>query len=97
MSQLIKERQRLKLELSEAERITLQEAVLHHPHPHVRERCAAVLKVAEGSSPHWVALHGLLIKRDPDSVYQWLSYYQQGGIAALLMHQHGGIQRRRLR
>ena len=97
MSQLIKERHRLKLELSEAERITLQEAVQHHPRPHVRERCAALLKVAEGYSPHWVARHGLLVSRDPDSVYQWLTYYQQGGIAALLRHQQGGIQRRRLR
>jgi hypothetical protein len=97
MSQLIKERHRLKLNLSEAEQITLQEAVRHHRHPGVRERCAALLKIAEGYSPHWVARHGLLVSRDPDSVYQWLSYYQQGGIAALLSHRHGGIQRRRLR
>lgn len=97
MSQLIKERHRLKLELSEAERITLQEALHHHPHPDGRERAAALLKVADGYSPHWVAQHGLLRRRDPDSVYQWLRYYQQQGIAGLLSRRHGGAHRRRLR
>ena len=97
MCQLIKERHRLKLDLSEAERITLQEAVRHHPHPDARERCAALLHIAEGRSPHWVARHGLLIERDPDSLYQWLRFYQQGGIAALLSRRHGGPHRRRLR
>src|SRR5436305_1207009 len=97
MSELIKERHRLVLRLSESERLTLQEGAQHHPHPQARERCAALLKVAEGHSPHWVARHGLLIERDPDSVYQWLHYYEQGGIAALLLRRHGGPHRRRLR
>jgi hypothetical protein len=97
MSQLIKERQRLKLDLSEAEQVTLQEAARHHPHPDVRERCAALLKIADGQTPHWVALHGLYVSRDPDSVYQWLHWYQEYGIAALLSHRHGGPVRRRLR
>jgi hypothetical protein len=65
MSQLIKERHRLQLHLSEPERITLQEAVHHPPRPDGRERCAALLKVAEGYSPHWVAHHALLMQRDP--------------------------------
>jgi hypothetical protein len=81
MGQLSKERHRLQLHLSEAEQITLQEAVHHHSHPDGRERCAALLKIAQGYSPHWVARHGLLMRRDPDSLYQWLRYYQQGGIA----------------
>ncbi len=38
--------------------------------PFVRERCAALLKIASGKSPHSVAQHGLLKKRDPDTLYQ---------------------------
>lgn len=60
MCQLIKERHRLRLILSEEEQRTLQEAVRHHPHPDARERAAALLKVAEGFSPHWVAHHARL-------------------------------------
>lgn len=96
MCQLIKEQHRLKLELSEAERITLQEAVRHHPHPDARERASALLQVQQGRSPHWVAGHGLLRPRDPDSVYQWLEYYQSEGIAGLFHRRHGGPHRRRL-
>jgi hypothetical protein len=96
MCQLIKERHRLRLLLSEAERETLQEAVRHHPHPDARERAAALLSIADGHSPHWVARHALLRKRDPDSVYQWLRFYVQGGLAALLHRRHGGAHRRRL-
>lgn len=96
MCQLIKERHRITLELSEAEWITLQEGRRHHPRPAMRERCAALLKIAEGASPHWVARHGLLSARDPDSVYQWLKWYQQGGITVLLLYRHGGAHRRPL-
>jgi hypothetical protein len=35
----------------------------HDPKLYVRERCAAMLKIADGHSPHWVALHGLLKPR----------------------------------
>jgi hypothetical protein len=38
----------------------------HDPRPYVRERCAALLKIAEGTAPYWVAHHGLLKRRQPD-------------------------------
>lgn len=91
---LEKSKHRWTLELSEAEVITLQEGMHRHPHADVRERCAALLKIAQGYSPRWVALHGLLFARDPDSVYQWLRYYQQEGIAGLLHHRRGGVRRK---
>ena len=41
----------------------------HDPRPYVRERCSAILKIAEGHSAHWVAQNGLLKARDPDTIY----------------------------
>jgi len=63
---------------------------------YVRERCAALLKIAAGQSPHWVAQQGLLRPRDPDTVYGWLNIYEAEGIAGLQDHQHGGPRRRRV-
>jgi hypothetical protein len=69
----------------------------HDPRPYVRERCAAVLKIAEGHAAYWVARHGLLRVRDPDTVYGWVTRYQADGLAGLLAHRQGGDHRRRLR
>ena len=49
----------------------------------LRERAAALLKIQEGSSPHKVALKGLLKKRDPDTIYTWLRRYRENGIQGL--------------
>lgn len=60
---------------------------------YIRERCAALLKVAGGKTPHWVARHGLLKPRDPDTIYGWLDIYETEGIVGLQKHQHGGSRR----
>ena len=65
----------------------------HDQHPYVRERCAAILKIADGGAPHAVARQGLLKPRDPDTVYAWLSAYEASGLAGLLARQHGGRRR----
>lgn len=65
----------------------------HDPRPQMRERCAALLKIAAGHSAHWVARQGLLKPRDPDTVYQWLRYYETEGWAGLARHAHGGSRR----
>jgi len=65
----------------------------HDPRPYVRERCAALLKVANGGSAHAVARHGLLRLRDPDTVYGWMDLYQTDGIAGLVKHRPGGDRR----
>jgi hypothetical protein len=96
MSELLKVKQRWVLRLSEAEAQTLHEAVRHHPHPDARERGAALLSIADGHSPHWVAQHALLRERDPDSIYQWMRFYDSQGLAGLLHRRHGGAHRRRL-
>ena len=47
------------LTLSEDQHQQLSHHRDHDPRPYVRERCAALLKVADGQSPHAVACHGL--------------------------------------
>jgi transposase len=82
--------QRRTLSLTEKERETLRAYRDHDPHPQARERCAAVLKIADGQSAHDVAQHGLLKPRDPDTVYGWLNRYQTEGITGLRSCLHGG-------
>ena len=73
------------LELSEEQRVELERARDRHPKPHVREKAAALLKVAAGQSPHAVAKQGVLKARDPDTVYRWLNRYLAGGIDGWLV------------
>ena len=65
----------------------------HDPRPYVRERCAALVKIADGMSPHAVAQRGLLTTRDPDTVYGWLATYEAHGLAGVIARQHGGARR----
>lgn len=51
--------------------------------PYMRERAAAMLKIAEGITPRQVALKGLLKSRKPDTVYDWVKRYQQEGVAEI--------------
>jgi hypothetical protein len=86
--------QRRTLALNPDQRQQLLHARDHDPRPAVRERCAALLKVADGQSACAVARHGLLRPRDPDTVYAWLGYYQDRGLPGLLARLHGGARRR---
>jgi hypothetical protein len=87
---------RIALSLTEDQRQELLRLRDHDSRPYVRERGAALLKIAEGASPHRVARSGLLKPRDPDTVYAWLSRYQAEGIAGLIAHPQGGYRGRRL-
>ena len=84
------------LALDEGQRSLLAQHRDHDPRPYVRERCAALLKVADGLSAHAVARSGLLRPRDPDTLYSWLDLYQRAGLPGLLAHQQGGFRRHRL-
>jgi len=75
--------QRRTLTLDQWQRLTLEQMRDHHPTPYLRERAAALLKIADGMSPHVVARHGLLKRRKPDTVYTWLNGYQQHGLTGL--------------
>jgi transposase len=81
---------RQQLTLSEAQRAELQQTVKNHPKPYLRERAAALLKIAAGASPRQVALHGLLQERDPDTVYGWLARYRTAGVAGLVIREGRG-------
>jgi hypothetical protein len=85
--------QRRTLTLSDDQRAELLYHRDHDSKPYVRERCAALLKIADGQSPYAVANSGLLKHRDPDTVYTWLDHYQDQGFPGLLAHQHGGNRR----
>ena len=85
------------LKLSENQRRTLIEHRNHDPRPDMRERCAAILKVADGQSPRSVALAGLLRPRDPDTVYGWLNSFERQGIEGLMSGRQGGSRRRPFR
>jgi hypothetical protein len=81
------------LTLTEDARNELIEHRDHHPSPQARERCAALLKIAAGASPHSVAKQGLLKARDPDTVYEWLNLYEAEGLEAVLTRKQGGDRR----
>ena len=88
--------QRRTIVLTAAQRQELTECRDRHRRPDLRERCAAILKIAEGRSAHWVARQGLLRPRDPDTVYGWLTIYERQGIVGLIGRRHGGRRRRGL-
>lgn len=74
-----------RIELSPEQQLTLEELRDHHPKPHLREKGAAILKVAAGQSMRQVALHGLLKERDPETLAEWLDRYEQHGIGGLFV------------
>jgi hypothetical protein len=72
------------LTLSESQRAELEQIMRRDSRPYMRERASALLQIADGQSGRWVAQHGLLRRRKPDTVYAWLNAYEQGGSAALV-------------
>ena len=72
-----------RLDLNEAKRETLEAARDHHPKAYVRERAAALLKVADGHSIRWVAANGCLKRRRPNTVDEWVQAYESQGLGAL--------------
>ncbi|HEX4945286.1 MAG TPA: hypothetical protein VFZ34_01315 [Blastocatellia bacterium] len=84
------------LELTPEEQAKLTHHRDHDARPFVRERCAALLKVAAGMSPHAVARHGLLRPRDPDTIYEWVTWYERLGFFSVEHFRHGGAHRRSL-
>lgn len=76
------------LELNERQQRELEHIRDHHAKPYMRERAAALLKIASGRSGRDVALNGLHKERDPDTIYKWVRRYQAAGIEGL-QSRHG--------
>lgn len=72
------------LALTAAQRAELEQARDRDPRPYLRERAAALLKVAGGASPRQVALSGLHRPRQPKTVCGWLDAYARAGLAGLV-------------
>jgi transposase len=79
-----------KLTLSAEQTAELRQIRDHHPKSYLRERAAALLKIAGGEVASQVAGHGLLKARDPDTVYSWIDAYQADGVAGLQIKQGRG-------
>lgn len=75
----------LTLELTAEQRAELEQARDRHPKPYVRERAAALLKVASGQTAGQVARQGLLKERYKRTVKKWLKRYQTDGLAGLIV------------
>lgn len=75
---------------TEEEKTELEAVRDKYPKAYVRERAAALLKIAAGQSPHQVALEGLFKRRDPDTIYSWLERYEAEGIDGLLVREGRG-------
>ena len=73
----------LSLTLDAAQRDTLTDMRDYHPLPHMRERAAALLKIADGMVAYQVAQTGLLKRRRRDTVYTWVHRYTHQGLGAL--------------
>jgi len=74
---------KLRLELTAQEVLDLEEIRDHASKPYLRERAAAILKIAQGDSGREVALHGLLKPHWQDTIYEWVERYRAKGQAGL--------------
>ena len=73
----------LTLDLDEDQRKELLGERDRAPEAYLRERCAALLMIAEGDYPAHIARARLYRKRDEETVARWLKRYQQEGLAGL--------------
>lgn len=72
---------RIKVNLSEAQVQELENVRRTAHKPYLRERAAAVLKVAGGETVTAVAEKGLLIRHEPETVHTWIKAYLKDGLA----------------
>jgi hypothetical protein len=73
----------LQLYLTDKQRAELIDLRDHADKSYLRERAAALLKIADGDSARQVAAHKLLRKRWHYTLGIWLSRYEQDGVEGL--------------
>ncbi len=69
--------------LTQEERAELEDVRDHSPLPYLRERAAAILKIADGASGRETALHLLLKPHWQDTIYEWVKRYKAEGVEGL--------------
>lgn len=82
------------LKLTKKQQKILENYRDHDSRPYVRERCAAILKIANGESANSLSKNGLLKSRQARTLYHWLNLYQRQGIEGLIKNQQGGNHRK---
>ena len=80
----------LTLELTTTQRVELEKMRDRHPKPYLRERAAALLKIADGQTAGQVSRQGLFKPRYKRTVKTWLKRYQAEGLAGLAIKQGRG-------
>jgi hypothetical protein len=65
------------LTLTAEQRAHLERVRDRDKRPYLREKAAALLKIADGQTPRQVALTGLLKVHHPDTLYRWLNEWQE--------------------
>ena len=73
----------LEIRLTQTAVSELEQVLVSHPKPYMRERASALLKVSQGNYIKDVSQYGLLVKRDAHTVGKWIHRYQTEGIAGL--------------
>lgn len=77
----MKGRRRLTLVTEQREKL---ERIAHNdPKPFRKRRARALLLIADGHAPYWVAEHGLDKPVSPDQVYEWLNRFLADDFEAL--------------
>ena len=72
-----------RLSLSPTQAAELVQVRDRHEKAYLRERAAAILKVAQGQSLRQVAYHGLLKRHAPETVKVWCERYLADGVTGL--------------
>jgi transposase len=70
----------IRVQLTEVQRQELSHTRSHHAKAFMRERAAAVLKVADGGLVQTVAATGLLKRHEPETVKHWIDRYLEAGL-----------------
>ena len=71
---------RVVVNLSPEQEIELEQVRSQHRKAYMRERAAAVLKVAGGQTLTEVAEQGLVKRHEPETVHLWINLYQAEGL-----------------
>lgn len=81
---------RRRVVLTDEQRSQLIELRDKAPKPYLRERAAAILKIADGTLLTTVAKQGLLRERDYNTLSGWVNRFEQEGISGLTIRKGRG-------